>query len=245
MELTGFRRGRGVFITGTNTEVGKTVVAGAIARCLRAAGVRVGVFKPVATGCSWRREGLVSEDAEFLSHCSGLAEPLEVINPVRYHEAVAPLVASERSGVEADWSEVRRSYNYLAGRSEAMVVEGIGGVMVPLGRDYLVLDLMEEMALPVVVVSSSRLGAINDTLLTLSACRGRGLEVLGVVINGYEAEGASLAQETNPRVISEVGRVRLLVVIPSDRETCVSKGRLGGEVLGAAGLVDWAELLGC
>lgn len=244
MAESGFRRGRGVLVTGTDTEVGKTVVAGAIARCLAQAGHSVGVFKPVASGCQRRREGLVSEDAEFLSHCSGSAEPLEVINPVRYHEPLAPWVAAQRSGVELDRAEMCRAYNYLAGQSEVMVVEGVGGVMVPLGRDYAVLDLMVELALPVVVVAASRLGAINHTLLTVEASRARGLEVLGVVINGYQAEGASLAQETNPRVIAEVGGVRVLSVIPFDQETCVSKGRLGREVMAAASLVDWWELFG-
>ena len=240
LERPSFKKAVGFFVTGTDTGVGKTVVAGAIARCLLAAGRRVGVFKPLATGCRRTREGLVSEDTEFLAHCSNSLNPLEQINPVRYMAPLAPLVAAERAQRAVDWQQVQLGYENVTADNDLVVVEGIGGVMVPITKDYQVLDLMEDMALPVVVVASSRLGTINHTLLTIKACRDRKLKITGVVLNNYNADEASLAEETNPRVIAEVGEVAVLTVIPYDKSTCVSKGQLGSQVRSAAALVDWA-----
>ena len=239
-----FVGGRGLFVTGTDTGVGKTVVTGAIARCLSGAGVSVGVFKPIATGCEHRREGLVSSDAEFLAHCSNSGFSLEEINPVRYAEAVTPSVAVERSGRAIDWAGLGQAYGRISEASDVTLVEGIGGLMVPIEPGYLVIDMMVDMALPAIVVAKNRLGVINHTLLTVEMCRIRGLKVAGVVVNGYRADGASLAEETNPRVISEVGDVPVLAVIPYESETSVEQGQLGPSVRQAAEVADWAGLAG-
>ena len=111
----------------------------------------------------------------------------------------------------------------------------------PISQDYLVLDLMQDMALPVIIVASSRLGTINHTLLTVSACRNNNLYVVGVVINNYKTDQATIAEETNPRIIAETGHVSVLTVIPYDKSTCVEKGVLGPQVLGAARLFNWAD----
>ena len=239
-----FERGRGLFVTGTNTGVGKTVVAGAIAKCLADGGQQVGVFKPIATGCKRRREGLVSGDAEFLAHCSDSLCPLEQINPIRYQEPLAPSVAAERAEDPIDWDALQLAYRNVVESSDLVVVEGIGGVMVPISNDYMVLDLMADMQLPVVIVASAELGTINHTLLTLKVCRERGLTVAGVVINSYQADGASVAEETNPRVIAEIAKVTILTVIPWDKNTCLEKGQLGSDARAAAGQVNWAGLCG-
>ena len=239
-----FTRAKGVFVTGTDTGIGKTVVAGAIAHCLSLEGRRVGVFKPIATGCRRSREGLVSEDAEFLAHYSNCDNPLEQINPERYLEPLAPVVAAERANREIDWRNVQLGYENIVKANDVVVVEGIGGLMVPIRQDYLVLDLMQDMALPVIVVASSRLGMINHTLLTINTCRNNNLSVIGVVINNYNTDQATIAEETNPRIIAEVGNIRILTVIPYDKSTCVEKGVLGSQVLGAARLCNWADHLG-
>lgn len=236
-----FASARGFFITGTDTGVGKTVVTGAIARCLSAKGIKVGVFKPIATGCERRREGLVSRDAEFLAHCSNSEQSLEEINPIRYSEPLAPLVAAERSRRQVDFTLIEQAYTNVVSNNDLVLVEGIGGLMVPIERDYMVLDLMEDMALPVIIVAASRLGTINHTLLTIQACQQRSLQVAGVVINKYNPEQADLAEETNPRVISNVGQVRIIAVIPYDKSTCVEKGRLGPEITAAAALVNFSK----
>lgn len=239
-----FERVKGLFVTGTDTGIGKTLVAGAIARQLKAKGMRVGVFKPIATGCRLSREGLVSADAEFLAHCVDSPLSLEQINPIRYMEELAPAVAAERSGREIDWQRLELAYSNVIGVSDVVIVEGIGGVMVPISRDYWVIDLMADMMLPVVIVAGSRLGTINHTLLTVEACRSKKLKIAGIVINGYHADEADLAQETNARVITETSGVEVLTVIPYDKNSCVEKGKLSDEVFSAAGLVRWEERVG-
>src|SRR4051812_17751728 len=117
----------GFFVTGTDTGVGKTVVAGAIADWFRRRHRRVGVLKPLATGCLHRREGLVSEDAEFLAHCADARFPLDVICPVRYAEPLAPAVAAERAGRSVDWDAVQRSLRIIEAGSDVLIVEGVGG----------------------------------------------------------------------------------------------------------------------
>ena len=205
----------GLFVTGTDTGVGKTVVAGGIADWFRRQGTRVAVLKPIATGCEWRREGLVSADAEFLAHCADSPHPLDLISPQRYAEPLAPAVAAERAGQPVDWGAVQRSLDLMTRDSDVIIVEGVGGVMVPLDDRYTVLDMARWLGLPSVVVAKPGLGTINHTLLTVEALRPAG-RVAGVVINRYPAENASVAEETNPRVIGRWGRVPVLCVVPEE-----------------------------
>ena len=237
-----FAAAQGFFVTGTDTAVGKTLVAGAIARSLLNAGKRVGVFKPIATGCQRRREGLVSTDAEFLAHCSNTESPLEQINPVRYHEPLAPFVAAQRSQHPIDWTAMELAYRNIVKQHDLVLVEGIGGVMAPICDDYLLLDLMADMALPIVLVARAGLGTINHTLLTLAACRQRDLTIAGIVLNGYRPDAPTLAEETNTQVLAGLAQTEILTVIPYDKNTYVDKGLLGADALAAAANVDWAAL---
>src|SRR5438477_5591766 len=125
-----------LFVTGTDTNVGKTLVAGAIAQHLRLTGLRVAVCKPVATGCIHRREGLVSEDAEFLAHCADARHPLDLICPQRFAEPLAPAIAAERAGVSLDWTEIQRSLTQMSRSSDVMIVEGVGGIRVPMDAKH-------------------------------------------------------------------------------------------------------------
>jgi len=242
MKKSRFEPAKGLFITATDTGIGKTLVTGGIGRYLAGKGVRVGVFKPIATGCRLVREGLVSSDAEFLAHCSNSPFPLEVINPIRYHEPLAPLVAAERTKREINWEELCLAYHNLTSRCEIILVEGIGGVMVPLEEDYLVIDMMAEMKLPVLIVAGSKLGTINHSLLTVAACQRAGLEINGLVINNYNPEGNDLSEETNPKVITELTGIPVLSIIPYDRDSCVEKGLLGEDAWTAIKMVDWRRI---
>jgi len=234
----------GLFVTGCDTGVGKTVVTGAIGHVLARGGGSVGVFKPIATGCEHRREGLVSRDAEFLAHWADVSYSLETVNPIRYREPLAPLVAAERAGRPIDWEQVGLAYKNVCDSTDMVLVEGIGGVMVPIEKDYLVLDMMEDMALPVVIVARPGLGTINHTLLSVYACQSRGLTVVGVVINGYRAETADLAQESNPGVIAEAAKLPVLAVIPYDEGSCVERGLLGGDTIASVAQINWNEVIG-
>ena len=208
----------GLIVTGTDTGVGKTVIAGAIANWFRRRGSRVAVLKPVATGCVHRREGLVSEDAEFLAVCSDTSHPLDLICPQRFAEPLAPAVAAERAGVTLDWAAIQRSLRIMSNDADVMMVEGVGGLMVPMDAKHTFRDVARWLSLPVVIVARPGLGTINHTLLTVECLRAAEVAVAGVVINCYPADGASIAEESNPRVIERWGKVPVLCLAP--HESC-------------------------
>lgn len=223
---------RGWFVTGTDTGVGKTIIAGALARLLREAGRRVGVFKPVATGC--RRDvrlGLVSGDSEFLAHCAESPDDLATITPVRYRAEVAPMVAAQRKRRPIDFTAIRDAWARITSHSDATIVEGVGGLLVPLDERTLVADLAVEFGLALIVVARAGLGTINHTLLTLEAARARGLRVDAVVLNRYESMQPTLAEETNPDVIARLGRAPVPIVVPNEPRVDPSRGMLTESVL--------------
>lgn len=228
-----------IFVTGTDTEVGKTVIAGAIADWFRRRGARVAVLKPAATGCVHRREGLVSEDAEFLATCAECAFPLDLICPQRYEEPLAPAVAAERAQRPLDWTAIERSIRLMSRESDVMIVEGVGGVLVPMDAKHTVLDIAQWLGSPTVVVSRPNLGTINHTLLTLRALRSVDVSVAGVVINRYRTDGASIAEETNGRMIEKWGKTPVLATVPDGP---LADGRLPADVVAAIGPVDWARI---
>ena len=222
----------GLFITGTDTEVGKTVVAGGIARVLREAGRRVGVMKPIASGCERRgRFGLVSPDAEFLAHCGDVPEPLDTVNPIRYREPLAPAVAARRVGRPVNYDRIRQARDRIAARAELLIAEGVGGFLVPLDARRTVADLAVEFGLPVVIVGRAGLGTINHTLLTVEAVRARDLPIAAIVLNGYNADQPSLAEETNPETIARHTGLPAPTVVPQDPQPRPAAGRIGPAVL--------------
>ena len=231
----------GLLITGTDTGIGKTVIAGAIAAELRRQGKRVGVLKPAASGCVRRREGLVSEDAEFLAHCADSPHPLDVIAPLRFVEPLAPAVAAQRMGVTLDWAAVQRSMNAIARDSEVLIVEGVGGIMVPMDERHTMLDLAAWLKLPAVIVARPNLGTINHTLLTARALESAGAKVAGVVINRYPAEMPGVAEETNPRAIEKWGKIPVLCIVPDVKEPIGLK--IPADVSAAIAMVEWTRFL--
>ena len=232
----------GLLITGTDTGIGKTLIAGAIAAHLRKQGVRVGVLKPAASGCVSRREGLVSEDAEFLAHCADAPHPLDIIAPQRFAEPLAPAIAAGRLGVSLDWDAVQRSMNIIARDSDILIVEGVGGIMVPMDARHTMLDVAQWLKFPAVVVARPNLGTINHTLLTVNALRDAGVKVAGVVVNRYPAEMPGVAEETNPRAIERWGQAPVLCIVPDVKETIGL--RMPQDVAAAVATVDWAGLAG-
>jgi dethiobiotin synthetase len=224
----------GIFVTGTDTAVGKTVIAGGLAILWRRRGLRVGVFKPIATGCVWRvRLGLTSEDAECLSYCAGSNLPLDIVNPIRYRRPVAPMVAADEARTPIDFEVLWQAYDQVCHACDVVIVEGVGGLLVPIERKRMVADLAVEFGFPVLIVARAGLGAINHTLLTIEAARARGLTVAGVVLNGYNTRSPSLAEETNPATIGACAGIPIPTVVPRDRNTDVKAGRIGRRVLDA------------
>ena len=228
-------RSPGLFVTGTDTEVGKTVISAAIARTLRQSGHRVAVLKPVATGCIKTREGLVSEDAELLAAASDTDQPLDLICPNRYAEPLAPSVAARRADRPIDYDAIARSIA-LAGRADAWVVEGAGGVMTPLDDRRTMRDLIAALGLPAVLVATAKLGTINHTLVSIEALRAVGVTVAGVVLNRYPLDTPGVAEETAAAEIERHGGVSVLAIVPQEPFT---PPRLPAGILAAIARVDW------
>jgi dethiobiotin synthetase len=193
--------GNGLFITGTDTGVGKTFVACSLAALLRSLGYSVGVMKPAETGCAERDGGFVPEDALRLREASGCAEPLEKICPYRLPEPLAPSIAAERAGVRIDVDHLHAIYRDISSRHDVTLVEGAGGLMVPLLPSFTFADFARVLKLPVLVVAANKLGAINHLLLTLEHAACKELTVLGYVLNRVSDE-TSLAAETNREVLA-------------------------------------------
>ena len=229
----------GLIVAGSDTGVGKTVVAAAIGSFLRRSGFRVAVSKPVATGCPRRREGLVSEDAEILAHFADAPFPLDVICPQCYAEPLAPAVAAQRANKPLDWEAVQRSLAVMTAASDVIIVEGVGGLMVPMDDRWTFRDVARQLGLPAVVVARPGLGTINHTLLTVQALREAAVPVAGVVINRYPAENAGIAEETNPRAIERWGKVPVLCLVPDEP---VGGLTLPPGIVSAIDRVDWFGL---
>jgi dethiobiotin synthetase len=174
----------GVFVTGTGTEVGKTVVAAVLARTLAGEGRRVAVFKPAVTGLD---EG-VKTDHELLRRASGSGQSDEEIAPYRYGPPASPHLAAALAGEEIDPERLREAAAAAAENGDAIVCEGVGGLLVPLSPTYLVRDLAVDLGYPLVVVASPGLGTINHTLLTVEAARAAGLETVAVVLTPWPQE---------------------------------------------------------
>ena len=193
---------RGLFVTGTDTGVGKTVVAAAVAAALRARGERVAVFKPVLTGTDEPRDPDWPPDDELLALAAG-ADPASVAAE-RFGPPVSPHLAAALAGRRLDPAALRTAFAERAAGTDAVVAEGVGGLLVPLADGYLVRDLARELGLPLVIAARPGLGTISHTLLTLEAARTAGLRVAGVVMTPWPAEPTALAHD-NRATIARLG----------------------------------------
>lgn len=204
---------KGLFITGTDTGVGKTYVAAGIAKTLRSAKIDVGVMKPAETGCRSRSGKLIPRDAEALIRAAAVRDPLSLVNPYRFQAPVAPSVAAQMERKTIDPGKILKSFKTLSQRHRFMIVEGAGGIMVPLAQGYLFLDLAEALGLPVLIVARPGLGTINHTLLTIDAIRNRGIMIAGVVINDGQGGRKGPAEATSPAVIQGLSGVPIIGTI--------------------------------
>jgi dethiobiotin synthetase len=204
---------RGIFITGTDTGVGKTVVASAVAAALRLKGIDVGVMKPVHTGCPLDRRGNpVPADSIRLIRHARVADPVQDVSPYLFSRPLAPSAAAELEKRAIRFSKILDRYSSLMDRHDFMVVEGIGGLMVPITRRLLVAHLARRMKLPLLIVARARLGTINHTLLTLSAARRFKLSVRGVVFNSTAGKvPASL--EATVRIIRSLHSIPMIGIL--------------------------------
>lgn len=207
---------RGIFVTGTDTGVGKTIVAATLARLLRMNGVSVGVMKPVTSGCPEVSGTPVSDDALLLCQAAGVQFSDDVA-PYRLREALAPAEAARLDGVRIDFSLIKAAFDRLASSYQYVIVEGAGGLMVPLSGGLLVADLARELELPLLVVARPGLGTVNHTVLTCFAAQQLGLQVAGVIVNGMP-EHPGLAEQGAPHQIGSLCGASVLGIWPQRNE---------------------------
>jgi len=189
-------KSKGLFITGTDTGIGKTITSAGLARLLLNRGVSVGVFKPVASG------GTVSEDGKLLQKAVKLPDSAYPgIVPIHYKQPLAPWVASWKEG-KVDLAKVEKAYQKAKASCDFLIVEGVGGIQVPIAQNFFVTDWMLKWKLPVLVVARAGLGTINHTLLTVEVLQKRKIKVMGVLVNGYTGKG--VAEQTNMKALKKL-----------------------------------------
>ncbi len=195
----------GLFVTGTDTEVGKTYVAALITKALVAAGHKVGVYKPVASDCVYDGNQLVAEDALVLWDAAGRPLSTEVVCPQRFRAPISPHLSAKSEGKQVDPKLLREGVCAWTGHCDIVVVEGSGGLMSPITDDEFVADLAFEFGYPLVLVSANVLGAINQTLQTLitAACFRDGMEVAGIVLNDAQIFEGDISIDSNQHEIAQ------------------------------------------
>lgn len=203
----------GIFVTGTDTGVGKTFTTCGLISALSGLGKRIGVLKPAETGCRIQNGVLYPEDATQLAAFAGTTVPLELVCPYRFSPPLAPSVAAAQAGVTIDPAHIVRVFHQIAAQHELTFVEGAGGLLVPIVDRYTFADLAHDLALPVLVVVGSKLGALNHTLLTLHYAQSLGLPLLGYIINHPYPE-VDEATRTNAQALLELTDVPCLGVVP-------------------------------
>ncbi|MFJ8527754.1 dethiobiotin synthase [Bacillus sp. NPDC094106] len=204
----------GFFITATDTEVGKTVVTGALAGVLRNRGYNIGVYKPLQSGhIASNPEG----DAARLKAASGVVTETHRICPYSIEEPLAPRLAMKRAGKTVTLAQITSHYNELIEEFDSLFVEGAGGLAVPYTEDALVVDFAKELKLPLIIVARPTLGTVNHTVLTISYAKAHGLTVIGVILSGCKECEMERVQE-NKEMIEELSGVPVLGLLPELRE---------------------------
>jgi len=241
---------KGIFITGTDTGVGKTIVSAAIIRALIKKGIKVGAMKPIETGCvsieqqssraaeqksGGKTELLIPSDGMFLKEMADMDDPIDLVTPIRFEHPLAPMVASELEKIPVEINNIFDAYNVLSKKYDFMVVEGVGGLLVPIAKSsqqsavssqqsksneevnsntYFVIDLIKDLKLPAIVVVRPTLGTINHTLLTVNYALNEGINVIGVIINHHNPPTGDIAEKTNPEVLRQLCPVPVIGMLP-------------------------------
>jgi dethiobiotin synthetase len=213
---------RGIFITGTDTEVGKTVVAAAVCASLTARGERVAAFKPVVTGMD-EPAGDWPRDHELLASVASAGQSPEDVAPLRFGPAVSPHLAAEQAGTTIEPHELVRAARAAGERAGVLICEGVGGLMVPLTTGYAIRDLAVDLHLPLIVAARPGLGTINHSLLAVESARAVGLEVKAVVLTPWPDEPTAV-ERSNRATIEQIGRVPVATLPLTSPSTLAAAG---------------------
>lgn len=192
----------GIFVTGTDTGVGKTFVTLLLARTL---GIDVGIMKPISCGPD------KDNDAIYLKKQLKLDDPLDLINPIRLKYPLSPYASAKLQKKKINIKKIFTAYKKLGGKYDLVLVEGVGGALVPIFEDYFVADLIKDMKIPAIVVARAGLGTINHTLLTIEALKKRKVPILGIVLNGFSAKSHDISEKSNADVIEKLSGVPIIL----------------------------------
>ncbi|WP_420545365.1 dethiobiotin synthase [Nitrosopumilus sp.] len=186
---------KSLFVTGTDTDVGKTYVTAGLAVSLRKSGVDVGVMKPFAAGLK-QKTGFKSEDVEILANASETNDPENLINPQFFPIPASPYTAWKNLKIKPKVNSILSSFKELKKIHEMILVEGMGGIMTPILKDYFVSDLIKDMKIPSVVVCRTKVGTINHTILTIKMCEKYRIPLRGIIINDFDSDGYNVKELT-------------------------------------------------
>ena len=205
---------KGFFITGTDTGVGKTIITAALILAVRRIGFKTGGMKPIETGCLRQGDVLVPSDGMFIKRIAHMEEKIGHITPCCFKSPLAPLPASEIEGIAVDLEKIGKAFADISKKYDVVIVEGIGGLLVPVTKDYSVIDMAKDFHLPLIVVSRPTLGTINHTMLTVNYALKEGLRVAGIIINYNQPPESTLAEATNPEIIKRISPVPVIGIFP-------------------------------
>ena len=209
-------------MTGTDTEIGKTAITAGLAVVLKRRGINAGVMKPISAGGR--------ADAKLLKRAARSDQPLDTINPIYLRDPLSPNIAARREEKILDLAPVFDAFNHLSKIHDYLLVEGVGGLLVPITDDFLVADLAARLDLPLLIVARAALGTINHTLLTIEAARARGLQINSVIYNTLSPRSSDVSAQMSPEVVTRISGVPSSGTIPYDPDVDVDAVCLGGMV---------------
>lgn len=222
-----------IFITGTDTNVGKTIVTAGLAAIMQSLGYKAGVLKPLQTGAIGQGNFLISPDLAFVKKIDPYVSTL---SSYVLKAPTAPYIAAELENVQINLDIILRDYSRLTQKCDTVIVEGSGGLMVPVAPEILMYDVAKKLNLPIVIVARPDLGTINHTLLTINQALQVGIKVAGVIINKYPDGTDDAAIKNSPRLIEEYSDVKILGIIKDFRTENITPGELIGAMLNSVDL---------
>ncbi len=223
-------------MTGTDTEIGKTAITAGLAAVLKKRGINAGVMKPISAGSR--------ADAKLLKRSVRSDQSLDTINPIYLRDPLSPNIAAAREERVLDLTPVFDAFNRLSKIHDCVLVEGVGGLLVPIADDFLVADLAVRLDLPLLIVARAALGTINHTLLTIEAARARGLQINSVIYNTLSPGGPDVSAQLSPGVVTRISGVPSSGTIPYDPNVDVDAVCLGGMMELVEAHVDVDSVLG-
>jgi len=184
---------KSLFVTATDTDIGKTSVCAGIAYSLKKSGINVGIMKPFACGVK-QKTGFSSKDLSLLSNAANVSDPEEFVNPFFFPIPTSPYTAAKNLGVKIDIKHVLNCFRKLNKIHDIILVEGIGGIMTPILKDYAIIDLIKDLNANTIIVASSKMGTINHTIMTCNMCKNMKIPVKGLIINNFDSTGYPISE---------------------------------------------------